>query len=123
MDELIHDLYHDQRQLFIATNKREVPTRKITEYLGWQQMMTGVYSLDSFIGLASKKELLAEIMYKYKLDPKHTVYVGDTDSDYQAAVANDLHYIMVQWGYGQCDDAKVPRANNAQQLAVLLNQP
>lgn len=123
IDVLLQDLYRDQFQLFIATNKRAIPTQKIIEYLGWQQMMTGVYSLDSFVGLASKKELLAEIMHKYKLDPKQTIYVGDTDSDYQAALSNDLSYIMVQWGYGQCDDATIPRANNVQQLAALLNQP
>ena len=122
IDELLQDLCRKQCQLFIATNKRQVPTRKIIEYLGWQQMLAAAYSLDSFAGLVSKKELLAEIMHKYRLEPKNTVYVGDTNSDYQAAIANDLHYIMVQWGYGICN-AEVPRASSVQQLATLLNQP
>lgn len=123
IDSLLQDLYRDQYQLFIATNKRSVPTQKIVEYLDWHRMLTGAYSLDSFAGLALKKELLAKIMQNHQLNPNQTIYVGDTDSDYQAAKANGLNYIMVQWGYGQCDDVTVPRANNVQQLAALLKQP
>lgn len=122
VDEVLSEFSARPSSLFIATNKREVPTLKIVEHLGWQDYFTGVYSLDSFPELATKKELLAAILHKHQLAANETLYIGDTESDYRAALANALDFVMVQWGYGQLGHEAVPKAATVSQLMRLIDQ-
>lgn len=122
VDEVLSELSARRASLFIATNKREVPTLKIVEHLGWQDYFTGVYSLDSIPELATKQELLEAILHKHQLAENETLYIGDTESDYRAALGNALDFIMVQWGYGQLDHQSVPSAATVPQLRTLIEQ-
>lgn len=122
INELLQSLSPLAEQVFIATNKRQVPTQKIIDFLGWRHYLTATYSLDSVAGLETKADLLAMILQKYRLDPGNTIYIGDTDSDYRAAKANGLEFIMVEWGYGQLDDADVATAQTVQQLKTFIAQ-
>ncbi|MBM3347921.1 MAG: HAD family hydrolase [Betaproteobacteria bacterium] len=104
--------------LYIATNKRLLPTRLIIEFLGWTPYFRGIYALDFFEPpLARKADLIARILSGHKLDQLHTAYIGDRDEDRQAAGANRLQFGLATWGYG---GASAPE-NAGQDLA--LDQP
>ena len=47
--DMLRRIFNSGRyDLYIATNKRLLPTKKIIQYLGWSHFFTEVYALDSF---------------------------------------------------------------------------
>ena len=87
--------------LYIATNKRIGPTRKIVAHLGWLDFFRGIHALDSFVPPArNKREMIARILAANGFTPVATLYVGDRDEDEQAAIGNRLPFAMACWGYG-----------------------
>ena len=100
INEMLNELNDNGFQLYIATNKRDIPTKKIINYLGWDRLFKEIYSLDSFSPIAlSKKDILAKIIYNHSLLRKDVIYVGDLEDDRISAQANNIRYIMVKWGY------------------------
>ncbi len=100
-----HDLLEQLRvrglTLAIATNKRLVPTQRIIQALGWQEMFALVYASDSQPRrYADKAGMIAALLHDGRIAPHSAVYVGDTDSDGKAAAANDVEFWPVAWGYG-----------------------
>lgn len=104
INEMLNDLNDNGFQLYIATNKRNIPTNKIINYLGWNRLFRKVYSLDSFTpSVLSKKDILAKIIENHNLLKKNVIYVGDLEDDKISARANNIGYIMVEWGYENKD--------------------
>lgn len=86
--------------LYIATNKRDLPTQKIMTHLNWTSFFTGVFALDSYTPpKASKSLMIAQIMADYKIEAKQAIYIGDRYEDGLAADDNQLSFAMVTWGY------------------------
>ncbi len=99
VNELLDHLYKAGHTLYLATNKRIIPTRKIIEYFSWGKYFEEVYALDLFSHTDSKKDLIAHIINIHQLDTSNTVYIGDTLADSVATRANGIYYIMAMWGY------------------------
>lgn len=89
--------------LYIATNKRSIPTNKILDHLSWASLFAVVYSIDmnSDKPFNSKGEMIAGLLSNEYIDPKRALYIGDRDEDYWAAKENGLRCILVDWGYGE----------------------
>jgi phosphoglycolate phosphatase len=88
-------------RLYIATNKRIFPTRRIVEFLGWGSLFAGIYALDSFDPpLQSKTLLLAEVLVRLQGGAGRTLYVGDRHEDGLAAAVNRVEFLLAAWGYG-----------------------
>ena len=88
--------------MYIATNKRILPTTKIINYLKWNEMFEGVYSLDSFSAFASSKsEVLSKLVASNNLIKDNVIYIGDREEDKIAAIANHILFEMAAWGYDQ----------------------
>jgi phosphoglycolate phosphatase len=85
--------------LFLVTNKRGTPTRRMLDHLGWSALFTAVYCLDEHADCPGKAQLLAKVLAAHMLCAADTPYVGDTDGDADAARANAMPYIHVAWGY------------------------
>jgi phosphoglycolate phosphatase len=102
--ELLHELGADGAHLYIATNKRITPTRKIIKWLGWTDLFQGIYSQDAFDPvLNSKANVIARILKVHGIAKKFTVYVGDRDEDREAATICGLRFLGALWGYGARD--------------------
>lgn len=87
-------------KLFIATNKRLLPTVKILETKGIMPLFTDVYACDSDpVHRRTKAEYLQIAMEKYCLAPENCLMVGDTRLDAAAGHAAKLRVIGVNWGY------------------------
>ena len=100
--ELMRELSAMGAPLYVVTNKRIIPTRKIIDFLSWSKFFRGLYSQDSFDPfLASKAQVLNKVMQLHRIDSSNGIYVGDTPEDLKASRSNGLHFIGVCWGYGQ----------------------
>jgi len=92
---------------YIVTNKRHNATQLIAKKFGWDRLMDGVWSYDTFETKYKKSELLARLLSDLKIDPKTAVMVGDTKGDVDAGKANGLATIGVTYGYGSRDELSV----------------
>ena len=100
MDEALAKIKNKAHKVFIATNKRHVPTQKIIDMFLWNDFFDEIYSLDQFPLFIDKSDLLAYILSAHELDKDSTLYIGDTESDKVAAQKANIDYLMVGWGYG-----------------------
>jgi phosphoglycolate phosphatase len=108
IDTMLTRLKQTNLDLYIATNKRKIPTLKIIKMLGWEKYFNGIYSLDSFnIPLESKGELLCKILSSNGLSGLDALYVGDKFEDGEAANYAKILFLMVQWGYEDTSGQKV----------------
>ncbi len=90
----------------IVTNKRHAGATAMARRFGWNGVFAGgVWSGDMFPGRKlAKTELLAEVMRRLGAAPRESVMVGDTASDFEAARANGVFSVGVEWGYGRPDE-------------------
>ena len=87
-------------QLYIATNKRRLPTSRIVAFLGWHQYFEGSIRSTAFTpALKSKADLLGEVLNVHAIDVRSAVYIGDRHEDGEAAVANEIGFLLAEWGY------------------------
>lgn len=101
VNELLAVLSAKNIPLFIATNKRQHPTRLIIEHLGWNSFFRNVYALDCMSPVVSSKAALLEyLLNAERIDPLQSLYVGDKPEDGHAAEQNNLHFFAACWGYG-----------------------
>jgi phosphoglycolate phosphatase len=87
-------------QLFIATNKRHLPTQRLMDFFGWRRHFQAILSLDTLQPPApNKAALIRHLRECYQL-PSQTLYVGDRSEDGEAAAAAGLPFFHATWGYG-----------------------
>lgn len=87
-------------KLYIATNKRYLPTVKIMQHLNWAQYFAGVFALDYYTPpLANKGQMLGQILSDLNIAPAEALYIGDRYEDGIAAEQNGLAFVLVNWGY------------------------
>lgn len=115
IQHLLENLNNQGYVLYIATNKRLIPTEKILEYLSWGSFFSAVYSIDSNTEkpFENKGEMISSLLDNELIDLKSAVYIGDRDEDFEAANKNGLPCILVGWGYGSI----MPK-NNVSQIFV-----
>lgn len=109
--------------LYIVTNKRMVPTRKILAHLGWEPHFAGVYSLDSMTPpVADKSAMVHEILLREGLDSMEAAFIGDSAEDARAATENNMRFFAAAWGYGGlAEAARHPEWTRLSRLAELLH--
>jgi phosphoglycolate phosphatase len=123
--EMLETLHDQRMRLFIATNKRIVPTRRILQHLAWDTLFEGVFGVDSLAAVETPKaDVIRHISQHFGLAPRQSLYVGDRIEDYQAAMQVGLPFALATWGFGDAD-ALVPkdcaRAHKAKDLLLLTN--
>jgi phosphoglycolate phosphatase len=97
---LLEGLHKLDVNLYIATNKRDLPTQKIMQHLNWHQFFDGVFALDSYSPPLSAKSVLVErIMTDFAIAKDDTIYIGDRHEDGMSADHNQIDFAMVTWGY------------------------
>lgn len=107
VNELLDALSIHRIPCFIATNKRQIPTRKILDNMGWQTRFSSVFTLDCRKpAFPDKAAMLSALMQECRLAPTQSLYVGDTPDDELAAHAAGMAFAAAQWGYGNFDDMK-----------------
>lgn len=99
--EMLAELAENSLNLYIATNKRLVPTLKIIEHLKWTTKFEEIYALDYFEPVMQNKKALLQHLYNILPNSnKGVVYVGDRAEDADSAEGAGFPFIGVEWGYG-----------------------
>lgn len=98
---VLAELQQRGHSLYLVTNKRGKPTRKVLDHLGWSARFAAVYCLDENTDCPGKTQLLSKVIATHALRATDTPYIGDTDGDAVAARANAMPYVHVTWGYGE----------------------
>ena len=70
---------------------------------------------------ASKSEHIQQIMKKYKYNSKEIIYVGDTKSDYMAALKNEVLFVSVKDKFDD-DTIVLKNFNEITQIVKKLNK-
>jgi phosphoglycolate phosphatase len=104
VSELLARLSKKQKRLFLVTNKRTVPTKKILSKL----------KLDPFYDVITpdaldrqrlnKTEMIQVLLSKWALRLHETIMVGDSGSDINAAHNSGIKAIGMRNGYGDEED-------------------
>ena len=89
---------------YVVTNKRHRATQLIAKKFGWDRLMDGVFSYDSFETKYKKPELLARLMADFGCAARDSVMVGDTKGDVEAGKANAVATVGVTYGYGTAEE-------------------
>lgn len=116
INQTLSALVNQGKRLYIATNKRMIPTRKIIDHFSWNDLFQDIYAIDSANpAFQNKAHMIQSLMGDLGLQIKTCVYVGDRIEDAHAASENAITFIYAQWGYGPkildlngCPGAKQP---------------
>ena len=98
--ELLAAIRRAGGKTYIVTNKRHAATQPIARKFGWDRLMDGVWSYDTFEAKYKKPDLLAKLMRDLGVAAETAVMVGDTAGDVEAGRANGMATIGVTYGYG-----------------------
>ncbi len=100
IENMLVSLREEGLQLYIATNKRLLPTQRILDYFGWTHYFVGIYALDAFSPpLGSKADMIGQVLRLNQLSVEGSIYIGDRDEDGLSAQANGLRFLLASWGY------------------------
>jgi phosphoglycolate phosphatase len=103
VNETLQYLKEKGCHLFVATNKRKVAARAILRSLDLNNIIEDVYTSDCATHLLSKEKIVERLIAEKRLETKRTSLVGDTNSDLDAALYNNLFFIYAAYGYGKLD--------------------
>jgi phosphoglycolate phosphatase len=104
ISEMLSEIRNRRLGIYIATNKRLIPTRKIIKHLGWSELFSGVFSLDFFNpSLERKSTMLERVCLQLQTAQNQIIYVGDTAEDAEAAKFAQLPFLFASWGYGSLE--------------------
>lgn len=107
-------------RLYIVTNKPRVPTEKILDHLGLQNLFEEAVSRDSRSPrYESKTEMLRDLLHRRRLPASTTLMIGDTAEDGEAATANLLPFAFATYGYGAGATATLSAALSVDSFADL----
>lgn len=100
VDRMLRKIARQGTILYIATNKRLLPTQLILKHLGWGDLFASVYALDmSTPPLPNKTAMLAHLLLENNISVSSAAYVGDRPEDGLAADSVGLTFYAAQWGY------------------------
>ena len=96
---LLESLNKNNIPIFIGTNKRYKPTKKILNYLSWEHLFKSVYAIDKFSKpYENKIQMLEDLLKNENIPFEETIYIGDKYSDFIAANKNKITFIGADWG-------------------------
>jgi phosphoglycolate phosphatase len=101
LGEVLELMVCSDRRLYVVTNKRDLPTRRILALFGIAQRFSAVYALDTMSPPArDKRELVGMVLAAHQLNASNCIMVGDTVEDAAAAHANGISFVAATYGYG-----------------------
>lgn len=121
--ELLVDLRAANKEIYIVTNKRYLPTNKIISHLGWDGLIKNIYTIDyPNSQFREKSQVLNQLLLDCSLEKHRTCYIGDRIEDRDAANESGLPFVHVTWGYGPKNgsDLGLISAKSPDQLRTLL---
>lgn len=105
--EMIAELDHLGKKMFIATSKLEKFAVQIMEYFEFDKYIIQLKGADYHAKKATKTQLISELLTTQQLLPsKGIVMVGDTLYDIEGGKENGLSTLAVSYGFGKGEDLR-----------------
>jgi phosphoglycolate phosphatase len=86
--------------LYVCTSKHEHFAVRILESFGIARYFKVIYGDKIEYTSHSKADLLARILHEHTIDCESVWMIGDRSFDIDAARANNIRCLVVEWGYG-----------------------
>lgn len=102
IEELLQYLKKFSLPIYLATNKRLIPTLKILDYFDWTSLFNQIYTIDKFPGapFINKTSMIQTLLEIESIEKVNAIYIGDRIEDLKASQASGIDAILVDWGYG-----------------------
>jgi len=115
-------------RIFVATNKRRIPTERLLRTFGLMDHVWDIVTRDRMpAGEETKVEMYQSLMERWRLDPDRTLVIGDMPADLQAATECGLRGAAALYGYSNpADFAYCPhevQLHNASELIAFIETP
>ena len=126
VDEMLKQLHGDGFSLYVCTSKHEHFAVRILEKFGIAGYFTAIYGDKIEYESHSKADLLAGILNEHAIDRESAWMVGDRSFDIEAARANNLRCLVVEWGYGTPEEwaqADAVAATPADVISLVASPP
>jgi len=98
--EMLEHLRGQGRTLYVATSKPSVFAREIARHFAFDHHFKVIYGSELDGTRTNKIELIAHLIAEERLDPEHTLMIGDRKHDLIGAHRNGLQAVGVGYGFG-----------------------
>ncbi|MFT4662449.1 MAG: phosphoglycolate phosphatase [Patiriisocius sp.] len=120
--EVLENLVVSKR-LFVVTNKREIPTKRILAHCNLDRFFEHIYGIDTTGKQdVTKKDVIGYLLSNNNLKPKDCLYIGDTVHDMESCLAVAVDFIFAEWGYGDCPSHQINRSEFIADLISLVEK-
>lgn len=96
--ELLENI-NEHFTLSIATNASVEFAKKMIEYLNIDHYFDYIIGANDVTTPKPHPEMLLNTLESLDIEIKHSILVGDSNKDKNAAVACDMDYLLVNWGF------------------------
>ena len=96
--EMIEDLRADGARIAICTNKREALARLLIEELGVTSLFDTIIGADT--AAAPKPDAAPVLLCMTRISAERGIFIGDSDTDINAATAASMPCLIADFGYG-----------------------
>ena len=101
------------KRLFMVTNKRVIPTKRILAHFNLDHLFEKIYCIDSIKKHSKQKsDVISHLLSKKKLDSSDCIYIGDTLNDLESCSTVAVDFIFAEWGYGHYPEIQVGCSEN-----------
>jgi phosphoglycolate phosphatase len=122
--EMLTGLQQHRFPLYVCTSKRQDFAVRILDSFELSGFFNAIYGDRAEYASHSKVDLLNALLRDRRLDPGESWMIGDRIFDIEAARANQVRSIAVEWGYGpaeECAQADLVAATPADLLTRVLS--
>ncbi len=102
--ELLETLGGQGRRLYIATSKPWEFAREIARHFDFARHFIVIHGSELDGTRTDKVELIAHLLAEEKLDPAHTLMIGDRKHDMIGGIRNGLDVAAVGYGFGSHEE-------------------
>ncbi|MDF2796880.1 MAG: hydrolase [Pseudomonas orientalis] len=109
--ELLETLAGQGRTLYIATSKPWEFAREIARHFDFARHFKLIYGSELDGTRTNKVELIAHLLAEEKLEPAHTLMIGDRKHDLIGGLSNGLDVAAVGYGFGSHEELSAEKPN------------
>ncbi len=105
VEETLAELNRRHVKMFIATNKRLVPTVRLIDKFRWNGLFEEILTFDMYPDRKTPKvEMLTGAMERFALPPDSCAMIGDAASDVRAGNEAGITSVAIPWGYDSLEN-------------------
>lgn len=101
IEDLLASLKGQGYRLFVATCKATYNAKDVVTSFGIADYFEAIQGVEE--GVRDKSDVIKRVMDEYRLQPKDTLFVGDTRHDTIGAYENNIDMCFVTYGFGKLE--------------------